>query len=42
LSNEELYSVTKDWLDKCEELERLNFNAKSNIREGLRGTSKGN
>ena len=31
----------KDWLDKCNELERLNFNAKLKIREGLKGASKG-
>jgi len=31
----------KDWLDKCNELERLNFNAKIKIKEGLKGASKG-
>ena len=38
---EESYSVIKDWLDKCDKLEKLNFNAKRKIREGLRGSSKG-
>jgi hypothetical protein len=28
LPKEESYSVMKDWLDKCNKLERLNFNAK--------------
>ena len=41
LTREEAYSVMKDWLDKCDEKERLNFYAKSKIREGLRGASKG-
>jgi hypothetical protein len=31
----------KDWLDKCNVLERLNFNAKIKIKEGLTGASKG-
>jgi hypothetical protein len=38
---EESYSVIKTWLDRCNELERLNFNAKIKIKEGLRGASKG-
>ena len=41
LPKEESYSVMKDWLDKCNELERLNFNAKIKIKEGLKGASKG-
>ena len=41
LTREGAYSVMKDWLDKCGEKERLNFYAKSKIREGLRGVSKG-
>jgi hypothetical protein len=32
--------VIKDWLDKCDNLEKLNFNAKIKIREGLIGASK--
>ena len=31
----------KSWLDRCNELARLNFSAKAKIREGLRGASKG-
>jgi Primase X len=41
IPKEESYSVIKDWLDKCDILEKLNFNAKIKIREGLRGASKG-
>ena len=41
IPKEESYSVIKDWLDRCNELETLNFNAKIKIREGLRGASKG-
>jgi hypothetical protein len=40
LPKEEAYSVIKDWLDKCDNLERLNFNAKIKIREGLKGANK--
>jgi hypothetical protein len=32
--------VIEDWLDKCNKLEKLNFNAKIKIRQGLRGASK--
>jgi hypothetical protein len=41
LPKEESYSVIKEWLDRCNELERLNFNPKIKIKEGLRGASKG-
>jgi hypothetical protein len=41
LPKEESYSVIKAWLDRCNELERLNFNAKIKIKEGLRGANKG-
>jgi hypothetical protein len=41
LSNEEAYYIINDWLDRCNELERLNFSAKAKIREGLRGGRKG-
>ena len=41
LPKEESYSVMKYWLDRCNELERLNFNAKIKIKEGLKGASKG-
>ena len=40
LSNKEAYSMMNDWLDKCNKVERLNFNAKAKIREGLNGASK--
>ena len=38
---EEAYSVMKDWLDKCDKLEKLIFNPKVKIKEGLKGASKG-
>jgi hypothetical protein len=41
LTREECYSLIKDWLDKCNKLERLNFNPKIKIKEGLKGASKG-
>jgi Primase X len=41
LPKEEAYSVMKDWLDKCNKLERLNFNSKIKIKDGLKGASKG-
>jgi hypothetical protein len=36
LSNEEAYYIMIDWLDKCNELETLNFNGSSKIKEGLK------
>jgi hypothetical protein len=41
LPKEEAYSVMKEWLDKCDKLEKLNFNPKIKIKDGLRGASKG-
>jgi hypothetical protein len=41
LPKEESYSIIKDWLDKCNNMERLNFNPKIKIKEGIRGASKG-
>jgi hypothetical protein len=41
LPKEEAYSVMKEWLDKCDNLEKLNFNPKIKIKDGLRGASKG-
>jgi Primase X len=41
LPKEESYIVIKDWLDKCNKLENLNFNAKLKIKEGLKGAHKG-
>ena len=31
----------KEWLDKCDKLEKLNFNSKIKIKDGLKGASKG-
>jgi hypothetical protein len=41
LTKEESYSIIKDWLDKCNKIEKLNFNAKIRIKEGIKGASKG-
>jgi len=41
LPKEESYSIIKDWLDKCNKIEKLNFNAKIKIKEGIKGASKG-
>jgi hypothetical protein len=41
LPKEEAYSIMKGWLDKCDKLEKLNFNSKIKIRDGLKGASKG-
>jgi hypothetical protein len=41
LPKEEAYSVMKEWLDRCDKLEKLNFNPKTKIKDGLRGASKG-
>jgi hypothetical protein len=41
LPKEEAYSIIKDWLDKCDKLEKLNFNSKTKIKDGLKGASKG-
>jgi hypothetical protein len=35
LSYEEGFSIIKEWLDKCNNLKKLDFNANSKIREGL-------
>jgi hypothetical protein len=35
------YSIMKDWLDKCNKLEKLNFNAKVKIKEGVKSAQKG-
>ena len=41
LPKEEAYSVMKGWLDKCDKTEKLSFNPKTKIKDGLRGASKG-
>jgi hypothetical protein len=41
LPKEESYSIIKDWLDKCNKIEKLNFNPKIKIKEGIQGASKG-
>jgi Primase X len=37
LTKEEAYSVMKEWLDKCDKLEKLNFNPKIKIKDGFKG-----
>ena len=34
-------SVMKEWLDKCDNSEKLNFSPKIKIKDGLRGAGKG-
>jgi hypothetical protein len=41
LPKEEAYSVMKEWLDKCDKLEKLNFNPKIKIKDGLKAATKG-
>jgi Primase X len=41
LPKEEAYSLMKEWLDKCDKIEKLNFNPKIKIKDGLKGASKG-
>jgi Primase X len=41
LSNEEAYSIMNDWVDRCDKIERLNFDAKTKTKEGLKGASRG-
>ena len=41
LPKEESYYVMKDWLDKCDKLEKLTFNSKIKVKDGLKGASKG-
>jgi Primase X len=41
LPKEEAYSVMKEWLDKCDKVEKLTFNLKIKIKDGLKGASKG-
>jgi hypothetical protein len=41
VSKEQAYSVMKDWLDKCDKLEKLSFSPKIKIKDGLKGASKG-
>ena len=38
---EEAYSVMKEWLDNCNKIEKLNFNPKIKIKDGLKGAIKG-
>jgi hypothetical protein len=41
LPKEEAYSVMKEWLDKCDKMEKLSFNPKMKIKDGLKGADKG-
>ena len=41
LSEEQVYSIIKDWLEKCNRINRLDFNVNLRIKDGLRGARKG-
>lgn len=41
LSYEESFDTTMQWLVRCNELRRLDFNTNQKIKEGLRGAAKG-
>lgn len=41
LSYDESYNIIRAWLDKCNQVERLTFNANQKIKESLRGASHG-
>jgi len=41
LSYEEAFSIIKEWLNKCNNLKTLDFNANSKIRDSLNGALKG-
>ena len=41
LSYEEGYGIIEQWLDKCNHIKRLGFNASQKIKEGIRGAAKG-
>ena len=34
-------NIIKDWLDKCDKLQGLDFNANQKVEEGISGASKG-
>jgi Primase X len=40
LSCEECFNIIKEWLIKCDQLERLNFNSSQKIREGINAATK--
>ncbi|CAN5511430.1 hypothetical protein BH18THE2_BH18THE2_27640 [soil metagenome] len=40
LSKEEASYIIKNWLNRCNEINRLDFNAKQKIREGLNGAKE--
>jgi hypothetical protein len=41
LSYKETFDTIRQWLLKCNELRRLDFNTSQKIKEGLRGAAKG-
>jgi hypothetical protein len=40
LSYEECFNIIREWLVKCNQLERLNFNSHQKIREGINAATK--
>ena len=41
LSGDNSFDIIDNWLDECDKLNRLSFQPKARIREGLRGDLKG-
>lgn len=41
LSYKESFNIIKQWLLKCNELKRLDFDSDQRIKEGLRGAARG-
>jgi hypothetical protein len=41
LSEQELTDIIKDWLNRCNQLRRLDFNYKQKIRDGIEGVERG-
>jgi hypothetical protein len=40
LSYDESFNIIREWLDKCNQLERITFNINQKINEGLRGAER--
>jgi hypothetical protein len=41
LSKQEIISIIGEWLDRCSQLRRLDFNVNQRIREGIEGATEG-
>jgi hypothetical protein len=40
LSYDESFNIIRDWLDRCNQLQRIDFNVNQRINEGLRGAER--